>query len=582
VGVLLQGFYKLPPNQAVPSPADGDPAVPWWWNRIAAQARALSRAGFTAIWLPPMLKSASGASPNADGYAPFDDYDIGSKNQKGSIPTRFGSREDLQRCAAILRANGLDIYLDMVEHHRDGDSSLAAEAFVFRYLGADGTPGTGRFPKDPDNFLPQVPRDRNLGGPPQDDFPFGRELAPINAKPPRYVFDNLIAAADWLTRAVDAQGYRLDDVKGLSTDFLLPFLNSKAMAGKFAVGEFFDGNRSLINQWIFAPNGMRGRPTALDFPLKFLLTNMCNSPGGFNMADLDHAGLVGISPMSAMTFVENHDTDLQPSQKIISNKMMGYAYILTAEGYPLVFYRDYSTDAGCYGLQPKIDNLIWIHEVLASGATQQRWKDFNVFAYERTGGQHLLVALNNDPNATHTIRVATGFGANVRLKDYAGHGADAITGDDGAVSIAIPPCVNGLGYVCYSRVGQDRPLSSGSYAVTQDIEGAADLDIPPAMNGSTVTAGRIWCAANTPVTVAATVDRTKWSAAAKIEIALVSPGAKRTAITLTASNADALHATAAEEGFHTLQLTASGLPAGNLNAAYKLSVTYSAPQALRL
>jgi alpha-amylase len=51
-----------------------------------------------------------------------------------------------------------------------------------------------------------------------------------------------------LTRAVDAQGYRIDDVKGLSTDFLLPFLNSKAMAGKFAVGEFFDGNRLLVNQ----------------------------------------------------------------------------------------------------------------------------------------------------------------------------------------------------------------------------------------------------------------------------------------------------------------------------------------------
>jgi alpha-amylase len=53
----------------------------------------------------------------------------------------------------------------------------------------------------------------------------------------------LIDAADWLTRALDVQGYRLDDVKGLSTDFLFPFLTSKSMAGKFAFGEFFDGNR---------------------------------------------------------------------------------------------------------------------------------------------------------------------------------------------------------------------------------------------------------------------------------------------------------------------------------------------------
>ena len=48
-------------------------------------------------------------------------------------------------------------------------------------------------------------------------------MCPINAKPPRYVFDNLIAAAAWLVRALDVQGVRVDDVKGLSTDFLLPF-----------------------------------------------------------------------------------------------------------------------------------------------------------------------------------------------------------------------------------------------------------------------------------------------------------------------------------------------------------------------
>jgi alpha-amylase len=78
------------------------------------------------------------------------------------------------------------------------------------------------------------------------------------------VFDNLIAAADWLTRALDVQGYRIDDVKGLSTEFLLTFLNSKSMNGKFAVGVFFDGNRILVNGWIFNPNGMKGRPSAFD------------------------------------------------------------------------------------------------------------------------------------------------------------------------------------------------------------------------------------------------------------------------------------------------------------------------------
>ena len=52
--------------------------------------------------------------------------------------------------------------------------------------------------------------------------------------------------------------------------------------------------------------------------------------------------------------------------------MMAYAYILTSEGYPSVFYKDYSTEPDCFGLQPQIDNLIWIHESLAAGGAQQR------------------------------------------------------------------------------------------------------------------------------------------------------------------------------------------------------------------
>jgi hypothetical protein len=86
----------------------------------------------------------------------------------------------------------------VVKNQRVGDTT----PFVFRYLGADGTPNVGRFPKNPSNFVPQVLRDPALGGPVADDFPFGRELAPINGKPPHYVLDNLIAAADWLTRAL--------------------------------------------------------------------------------------------------------------------------------------------------------------------------------------------------------------------------------------------------------------------------------------------------------------------------------------------------------------------------------------------
>jgi alpha-amylase len=411
MGVLLQAFYFQDTNpNGVPSPLDGDPRVPFWWDHFASQANDFRRAGFTALWLPGPLKGGSGGFSN--GYDVFDDYDLGSKDQKGIVPTRYGSREQLERCAAILRANGLDIYLDIVNHQRDGD----IEPFVFRYKDAFGTEAKGRFPKNPGDFHPNVPDDPHTF---DTSLAFGRSLAPINGVG-HHAFNGLLDAGDWLTKAVDAQGFRIDDAKGISTDYLLPFLNHGAMAGKFAVGEFFDTNSQLIQTW---KGLMQYRISAFDFALHFTLRQMCDFPDFFFMGDLDHAGYAGVDPLGAVTFVENHDTDQNSKgEAIIANKALAYAYILTSEGYPCVFYKDYSTDAGCYGLKNIIDPLIWIHENLAAGPTLQRFKDFGVFAYERLGDPKLLVVLNKDAHNPRTITVATSFGANVQLHEFTGQG----------------------------------------------------------------------------------------------------------------------------------------------------------------
>ncbi len=340
-----------------------------------------------------------------------------------------------------------------------------------------------------------------------------------------------------MTRALDIQGYRLDDVKGLSTDFLLPFLNSKSLAGKFAVGEYYEGNQVLVNAWIYNPKGMQGRCSAFDFPLKFVLNAMCNSPGRFNMSDLDHVGLAGTSPEKAVTFVENHDTDLYPNDRIVYNKILAYAYILTSEGYPCVYYRDYSTDSDCYGLKPEIDKLIWIHETLAEGSTQQRWKDYNIFAYERMGGSHLLVGLNNDPQTSHRISVATAFGSHVWLHDYTGHSEDVVTDVNGWATISIPPNNNGTGFVCYSRRGISGVPVSTPHPVRQDFEGAPDLDILPALAGKAVTVGRVWSGANQPIVCELFADVTSWTSATAIRLELFAPdGSMHGALNFTASS----------------------------------------------
>ena len=582
MGVMLQAFYRRG-TRGVPSPLDGDADAPFWWDHLAAQAHALRQAGFTALWLPPPLKGAAGIF--SIGYDPFDDYDLGSKNQKGHVPTRYGTREQLARCVAMLRANGLDVYVDIVDNHRDGDGGDA----VFHYAGADGQVGDprqggkgGRFPKFPScfHFVPGgVPEDPHVF---DDSFKFGRDLAPINGRPPGYVMRGLLDAADWLTRALDLQGYRLDDVKGMSTDFAFPLLQHGALAGKFAVGEFNDENVVRVRNWVSNANGMRGRSSAFDFPLHGLLRQVCNGAGFFDMSLLDHAGLVGSDPFHAVTFVENHDTESGGSGgPIVRNKPQGYAYILTSEGYPCVFYKDYSTDPGCFGLKPIIDNLIWIHEKLADGPTQQRFKDHDVFAYERLGGPHLLVGLNNDGIAERTITVDTGFGANVELHDYAGHAGDIRTDGQARATLTIPKNTGGFGYVCYSRAGIGGGFAVQGQNITQDYEGAADLDIPPADNSQFVQVCRIWVAQGKTISGSLHFDTKAWKQNTQILLELADPDNTRIGnrtYSLATGQGQRLDATAAKTGWHTFRIRSADTPDANVKPAYKLTVTYHAPQ----
>ena len=567
--VLLQGFYW-----DVPSPQTGQDNAPWWWDHLASQARELQQSGFTSVWIPPVVKGAN--AHYSVGYDPFDDYDIGSKNQHGYISSRYGTREQLERCVAVMRANGLNVIVDLVENHRDGDTN-----FFFRYTNALGQPDSGRFAKTPDDF--------HQGGIPQDpDVPeeagaqigmFGPDIAHVNGKN-HHIYNGLIDAGDWLTRALDIQGYRLDYVKGISTDWLLPFLNAKAMRGKFAVGEFYDGNLDKVAGWV--QGNMKGRASAFDFPLHDLLKQMCDQNGGFDMRRLDHAGLAGRDPFHAVTFVENHDTDHTQGNQIVNGKMLAYAYILTSEGLPSVFYRDYSLDAGCYHLKPLLDKLIAIHEKLASGATQQRWEDDDVFAYERMGGGHLLTALNDNPATPRTIIVDTGFAPNTLLHDYAGHAPDVQTDAQGQALLTVPANQDGSGYVCYAPAGRDVRFPAHPHTVTQDYEGAADLDIPPADATHPITICRVWAAKGKAVRASLSFDTKGSTPQTRLSLQCQGPdNALPLVCTYTrATSGSAWNVAPSATGWYTFTLSASDTAPSNSNPSYRLRLTYTAPPAL--
>jgi len=567
---MMQGFYTNVPSGY---------GNPWWWDHLAEQASTFAQNGIGAVWIPPSIKGASGGY--STGYDPFDDYDLGDKNQKGSIPTHYGNREQLERACAMLRANGIDIYQDMVENHRDGDDG----SYNFAYVDAYGNATGGRFGKGQYDFHPNVAQDPDVPDG-NGEFAFGRDLAPINGAKTNiggtqqvWVDYNLKQAGDWITKALDLQGYRFDYVRGISWDWLGSFLGYGAMSGKFAVAENWTDNVGDLNYWITTDMG--GRSHAFDFPLHDgYLVPMCNNPGSFDMSTLDHAGLVGVDPDAAVTFVENHDTD--GNNPITQNKLMAYAYILTSEGYPCVFYRDWSKDNGCYGagMQAPIDNLIWIHEKLAAGSTQQRWKNNQIFAYERLGAQHLLVGLNDDTGASHQITCATGFGANVTLHDFTGHAADATTDGSGNVTITIPVNNSGAGYVCYAPNGNYGSITPTPHTTTQEYAGAQDLDIKPADNTQQVTISRTYAAAGQMISGALYFDTAAWTSSTNIVLEVDDPsGAVLSARTYTTATAQgtALSGAASMPGFYTWKIRSNSTPVSNAKPNYWLRVTYAAP-----
>jgi alpha-amylase len=581
MGVLLHGSYRRRGANgqkiAVPAPIDAEtPHVPWWWDHLAAQAADFRRCGFSAILLPPVCKSASGAAPDADGYSLYDNYDIGSKCQINTRPTRYGDDASLRRMVAVMHACGLDVYADLVMHQYDGGNNG-----TYRYLGADGKTLNGRFPKHPSCFVgapPMVAVDPVAN--PEGNFPFGDMVSYMHSIPANYMRDGVTDAADWLTRTLDLQGYRIDDVKGMAVLPVREVLNARSMAGRFAVGEYFDGNPSALHWWVWN-SGMAGRCNVFDFNLHGTIQAMCNNSSKWFMGGLQGAGYIAVDPINAVTFVENHDTDLTDGENVVWNKLLGYALILTAEGYPAVYYKDYSQDPGCYGLKPFIDNLIWIHENLAFGRTLTRWgNDPQVYVYERQGHPGLLVGLNNDQTSSHTRSVQTNFGANVQLHDYSGHHGDVWTNEKGVATITVPPNDNGKSYVCFSRLGYAQAFAMNPRATIQTFFGAIDLDTGPAINGQAVRVGRIWCQSGSRLSVAFNPDTEGWSGTSQTVFEIID-SAGRTLATQKhwgQQKSDPIDAIAQELGWHNLCVTGQGLPAAG--APYEAIATYTGTQEL--
>ena len=109
-GTMLQYFHWY-------TPGDGN-----LWKQIKQDAPRLAALGFTAIWLPPAFKAANGGY--STGYDVYDLYDLGEFDQKGTVRTKYGTRQEYLDALTEVRANGMQVMVDIVLNHKAGGDEI--------------------------------------------------------------------------------------------------------------------------------------------------------------------------------------------------------------------------------------------------------------------------------------------------------------------------------------------------------------------------------------------------------------------------------------------------------------------------
>lgn len=391
------------------------------WQRAAAQAKHLSEVGINTLWLPPAYKGTSGNK--SIGYDVYDTYDLGEFDQKGSVATKYGTKDEYINAVKTLQQNGVEVLADVVLNHMMGADELETVTVdedardnrnqeistnktisawtKFTFPGRDGK--YSDFTWDHTNFSGT---DWDDGAKCSGIFRFegknwNRETDGENAN-----FDYLMGAdldtdnpktveavtnwGKWYLDTVGMDGFRLDAVKHISFDFYREWLIAmREHTGKnfFAVGEYWANDlEKLLHYLDVTQNSL----SLFDVPLHFAFFNAANGNGDFDMGAILSNALVKARPDNAVTFVDNHDT--QPGQALSSYvpdwfKPIAYSLILLQKtGVPCVFYGDY------YGIPhddiapvKELKTLIKLRSRYAYGEQIDYFDDSSVVGFTRLG-----------------------------------------------------------------------------------------------------------------------------------------------------------------------------------------------------
>jgi alpha-amylase len=459
-GTILQYFHWYVPD-------DGT-----LWNEVNNRAHQLADAGFTAMWLPPAYKGISGKSDV--GYGVYDLYDLGEFDQKGTIRTKYGTRQQYIDATKALHSNGIQVYADAVLNHKMG-GDLTETPKATPYSQADRLNPKGRLQEvktythfnfagrqgkysdftwhwwhfDAVDYSEYNSSDRStiylLEGKQFDDYValengnFSYLMGCDLDFQSQEVRDEIIRWGKWYLDTTGVDGFRLDAIKHIAAWFFPQWLDQmESHAGKdlFVVGEYWMPDINVLNWYI---NAVGGRMSVFDVPLHYNFHYASKAGGNYDMRRIFDGTLMQQNPAYALTFVENHDSQpLQALESVVEPwfKPLAYALILLRrEGYPCVFYADYYgaeyEDAGRDGNRYKIsipshrwliDKFLYARRHYAYGPQYDYFDHWNTVGWTRLGDeQHpkaMAVLMSDGPEGFKWMEVGK---PDTKFIDLTGH-----------------------------------------------------------------------------------------------------------------------------------------------------------------
>lgn len=406
---LLQGFEWYLPEDGL------------HWQRLAQAAAELKESGINMIWLPPAYKGAAGS--HSVGYDVYDTYDLGEFDQKGSVATKYGTREDYLKAVKTLQDNGISVLADVVLNHMMGadavetvtvtedapnnrEQRISGEQQIRAWTKFDFPGRGGKYSSFSWNASHFSGTDWDDAAKRKGIFCFKGKTWNRETDTENVNYDYLMGAdldtdnpetvkavtdwGKWYLDTVHMDGFRLDAVKHISFDFYRNWLQEmRAHKGEnfFVVGEYWSPDMGKLLHYL---ERVGNSMSLFDVPLHFAFCRAASSNGSFDFGSLRNYSLAERMPMNAVTFVDNHDT--QPNQALSSFvpawfKPLAYAYILLQEkGVPCVFYGDYY-GIPHDGVQPVscLRKLCRARQLYAYGAQHSYFDHCDAVGFTRSG-----------------------------------------------------------------------------------------------------------------------------------------------------------------------------------------------------